>query len=131
MTRMTAQMRARAHKRMIQRDFPHQVALPFYMCCEENYTQLAEFCSREGLDHQTTSVIAKWPNCKELEYRLYCFRTRQAAETFAIHFEGIHFDPVKDRDGGRINGAWVRRDKWKPIERCGPLSVPRFFRENP
>jgi hypothetical protein len=74
-------------------------------------------------------VIAKWPNHKVLEFRLHCFRSRQEAETFAAHFEGMHFDPVKDREGGKINGAWIRTDEWRPIERCGPLKVPRFFQE--
>jgi hypothetical protein len=127
MTRMTAQMRLRDHKRLIQSEYPHQVALPAFMCCEENYKQIAEFCSQNALDFMTMPIIAKWPNHKVLEFRLHCFRTRQAAETFASHFEGVHFDPAKDREGGRINGAWIRTDEWKPIERCGPLEVPRFF----
>jgi hypothetical protein len=131
MTRVTAQMRLRTHKRLIEREFPHQVALPAHMCCRENYTQIATFCAQNKLEFTTAPVIAKWPNRQELEFRLHCFRTRAAAETFAIHFEGVHFDPVKDREGGKPAGAWIRTDEWKPIDRCGPLRVPRFFRDNP
>lgn len=131
MTTTTAQMRLRAHKRGNARDYPHQVALPDFMCCMENYKTIANFCSAHDLEFKTTPVIAKWPNRKELEFRLHCFRTREAAETFAAHFEGVHFDPVKDRAGGKLAGAWVRTHEWRPIERCGPLEVPRFLRENP
>ena len=131
MTRITAQMRLRGHKRLIQPEYPHQVALPAFMCCRENYTQIAAFCAQHRLEFMTAPVIAKWPNRKALEFRLHCFRTREAAETFAGHFEGLHFDPVKDREGGNLTGAWIRMDEWKPIERCGPLEVPRFFREDP
>ena len=131
MTRVTAQMRLRNHKRLIQREYRYQVALPAFMCCKENYTQIATFCAQHGLEFMTTAVIAKWPNRKELEFRLHCFRTRKAAETFAAYFDGVLFDPVKDREGGKLTGAWVRTDEWKEIERCGPLEVPRFLRENP
>lgn len=51
------------------------------------------------------------------------------AEVFATHFEGAHFDPIKDREKGKVCGAWLRTDEWKPTERCGPLELPRFFRE--
>jgi hypothetical protein len=36
MTRINAQMRLRAYKRLIQCEYPHQVALPAFMCCKEN-----------------------------------------------------------------------------------------------
>ena len=54
MTRMTAQMRLRDRKPLIQRDYPHQVALPAFMCCEENYKQIAEFCSLNALNFMTS-----------------------------------------------------------------------------
>ncbi|WP_378948105.1 hypothetical protein [Mesorhizobium sp. ANAO-SY3R2] len=65
----------------------------------------------------------------EEDFRLYCFATRADAETFAAYFEGLHFDPDKDRERGLVNRAWLRTDEWKPIERSGPLELPRFFRE--
>jgi hypothetical protein len=131
MTVTTAQMRLSAHKREIERDYPHQVALPNFMCCEENYGKIARFCSDNGLVFKTRPILTKWAKHKQVEYRLHCFRTRADAETFANHFEGEHFNPKTDQEGGRIDGAWLRLAEWKPVERCGPLEVPQFLRENP
>jgi hypothetical protein len=131
MTRTTAQMRLNAHKREIAPDYPYQVALPDFMCCEENYKTIVNFCSVNNLQFKTMPVWTKWAKHKTVEYRLHCFRSRKDAETFANHFDGEHFNSKTDREGGKVDGAWIRLAEWKPIERCGPLEVPKFLRENP
>lgn len=100
MTRVTAKSRLNSHLREIRQDFGHQVALPDDLCCMENYTTIARFCTQYALDHRTMSVTAKWPNGKEDKYRLHCFRTPEAAKLFADHFSGTPFDPVRAGDAG-------------------------------
>lgn len=87
------------------------------------------YCRRFSPQPEKLPLKAKWPNGKQEAFRLYCFASREDAEVFAAHFEGVHFDPIKDREKGRVNGAWLRTDEWKPIDRSGPLELPRFFRE--
>lgn len=125
----SAKKRENSRRNMIRQTLPHQVALPNDLCCMENYTLIEEYCRRFDPQPMTQQVVAKWPNGKHEDYRLFCFATRADAEVFATEFEGIHFDPAKDRENGRINGTWLRSDEWKPVERSGPLRLPRFFRE--
>jgi hypothetical protein len=62
---------------------------------------------------------------------VHCFDNREDAEEFAIHFEGEHFNPKKDRGRGAERGMWRRTGTWVHKERTGPLCMPRFFVENP
>lgn len=96
----SAKTRENAGRSDIRRNKPHQVALPNDLCCMENYDLLARYCQRFEPRPSTQHVMAKWPNGKQEEYRLYCFASRADADVFAAEFEGIHFDPSKDREGG-------------------------------
>ncbi|WAX96650.1 hypothetical protein N7E70_007255 [Aminobacter sp. NyZ550] len=125
----SAKTRENTKRWHIRQNQPYQVALPNDFCCMENYDLLARYCQRFEPRPSTQQVTAKWPNGKQEDYRLYCFASRADADVFAAEFECLHFDPAKDRECGRVNGAWLRTDEWKPIERCGPLQLPRFFRE--
>lgn len=125
----SAKKRENSRRWHIREKLPHQVALPNDLCCMENYDFLERYCSRFDPRPKTQQVKAKWANGKEEDFRLFCFATRADADTFAAEFEGIHFDPAKDRERGLVNGAWIRIDEWKQIERCGPLRLPRWFRE--
>lgn len=112
---MTAsKKRESSNRARIRRTLPHQVALPEDLCCMENYDLIAKFCQRFDPPPETLHVIAVWPNRKQAGFRLYCFATREDAEVFATHFEGTHFEPSRDREGGRVNGVWRRTDEWKP-----------------
>jgi hypothetical protein len=129
---MTASHKRAVSKRArIDRDFPHQVALPDIMCCMENNETLMAFCDELGVDYGTRTVTAVWSPMVQRRYRLYCFPTREAAETFARHFDGIYFNPKRDRKNGSSAGAWHRSDDPTMPERCGQLCVPMFFRERP
>ncbi|GAA2857927.1 hypothetical protein GGQ99_002341 [Aminobacter niigataensis] len=98
---MTAAKKRENSKRWhIRKNLPHQVALPNDLCCMENYDLLARYCERFEPHPKTLQVTAKWPNGKSEDFRLYCFASRSDAEVFAAEFQGIHFDPAKDRSVG-------------------------------
>jgi hypothetical protein len=113
----------------IDRDFPHQVALPNDICVEHNYKLIRTFCSEHGLHHYTRRVQAIWPDRKYQEYRLHCFADRASAELFQAHFGGEFFDPKRDRENGRAQGAWRRSNVWTRLLESGPLKVPPLFRD--
>jgi len=123
--------RATSSRAAIDRDLPHQVALPNDMCTQENYWPLHNFCDSLGVRWSTRHVIAQWADGVEREYRLYCFATPEAAGRFAKRFEGTPFDPKRDREKGGTKGAWHRTDASAMPERCGPLKMPKFFIEHP
>ena len=123
--------RSNAKSRLIDKEFPYQVALPDDLCCMENLTIIMEFCRRFPYRVPTKCVTAAWPNGTWLRMRLHCFANRADAEEFAAHFEGEHFDPKKDRGKGHHRGIWRRQGNWEHSERSGPLKVPKFFREHP
>ena len=124
--------RANAKSARIDKELPHQVALPDDICCMENFTIIAEFCRRYSYRVETKKVTAIWPNGTSVALRLHCFADRADAEAFAAHFEGEHFNPAVDYGGKRRHrGAWRRTGSWEFKEQWGPLRMPKFFRENP
>ncbi|MDX8527957.1 hypothetical protein RFM68_26065 [Mesorhizobium sp. MSK_1335] len=125
---MVRRSRGRPAPTVIDREWPHQVALPDDLCTARNYTLIREFCDKHGLDHWTRKVQAIWPDGRYEEWRLHCFRDPATADAFRNHFVGIVFDPVKDRQGGRTLGAWHRKDEYRRIVDQGPLTVPKALR---
>ena len=75
--------RSTAKSARIDKEFPHQVALPDDPCCMENLTVITEFCRRFPYRVPTKSVRAAWPNGTWLIMRLHCFAGRVDAEAFA------------------------------------------------
>jgi hypothetical protein len=116
--------RANAARAVIERDFPHQVALQNDLCCDRNYSIIADFCRQHGLDHRTRGVTAIFPCGREIAYRVHCFATPAAAEAFRLHFGGEPFDPARDRGKGDARNAWRRTDTWRRILESGPLKLP-------
>ena len=112
----------------IDREWPHQIALPDDLCVENNYTLIRDFCERHGLQHLTRHVQAIWPNGKFQTYRLHCFADRAPAELFQAEFGGEFFDPRRDRDHGRSRGPWRREGEYRRVLTSGPLSVPAVLR---
>ena len=125
---MVKRSRASPTPSVIDRDWPHQVALPDDLCTARNFTIIAKFCQERGLKHQTRLVQAIWPNGKYEPYRLYCFSDTASAEAFRDHFEGLMFDPRRDRENGKVRGAWRRTGEYTPVLDLGPLSVPETLR---
>ncbi|MET3578199.1 hypothetical protein ABID19_001216 [Mesorhizobium robiniae] len=77
----------------------------------------------------TRHATAIWSNGKEELYRLHCFADPASAEAFRDHFNGIMFDPRKDRADGKARGAWHRSEPWQKVSDVGPLSIPVSLRD--
>ena len=112
----------------INRAYPYQVALPNDICCMRNHTLIVEFCQAHGLDYRTRHVTAIWSPTKQEHFRLHCFADLASAEVFRDHFGGVMFNPKRDRENGRAQGAWHRKDGYKRTLESGPLSVPELLR---
>lgn len=113
---------------VIDRDWPHQVALPDDLCTDRNFTLITKFCQDRGITHQPRQVQAIWANGKYENYRLYCFADEASARTFRDHFDGLIFVPKRDRENGKTGGVWRRKDEYKRTFDLGPLSVPEILR---
>ncbi|RVA12734.1 hypothetical protein EN932_11220 [Mesorhizobium sp. M7A.F.Ca.US.002.01.1.1] len=88
---------------------------------------IAKFCQERGLKHQTRQVQAIWPNGKYETYRLHCF-SRRNCTGFLDHFEGLRFDPRRDRENGNVQGVWRRAGEYRRVLDLGPPSVPEIVR---
>ena len=113
---------------IIDREMPHQVALPDDICTDRNYTLITRFLQERDLVCRARTVIAIWEDGKQEQWRLHCFANCAAAATFLDHFGGIMFDPKRDREDGRARGVWRRQGAYKQILEMGPLSVPEALR---
>lgn len=112
----------------IDREWPHQVALPDDLCAGHSHQIIREFCAAHGLAPVTRSVQAIWADRKEEQWRLHCFSDPDHAALFRNHFRGIEFIPARDREDGRARGAWRREGEYRRILDLGPLSVPEILR---
>jgi hypothetical protein len=112
----------------IDRDMPHQVALPDDICTGHNFTLVDRFLREHAMVCRTRAVIAAWDDGKQEQWRLHCFVDREAATAFLDHFGGIMFDPKHDREDGRTRGVWRRQGVYERVLEMGPLSVPEALR---
>ncbi|MCA0046298.1 hypothetical protein LB577_04930 [Mesorhizobium sp. B283B1A] len=62
------------------------------------------------------------------DYRLHCFSDAESAQAFLDHFEGLRFDPKRDRENGKVRGVWRRAGEYRRVLDLGPLSVPEILR---
>lgn len=122
---MPKRSRATPALSVIDRDWPHQVALPDDLCVDRNLTRITEFCKAQGIRYLTRKVQATWPDGKYEEWRLHCFADLAAASTFLDQFGGIMFDPKRDREKGRARGVWRRTGQYERILHLGPPACPR------
>lgn len=97
----------------------------------ENYDALARFCRRFAYTVEHKHVTSIWPDDTRVKMRLHCFASAADAEEFAAHFEGEHFDPVRDRGKGKDRNAWRRTGPPEAKEQYGPLRMPKFFQDHP
>ncbi|MDW6020219.1 hypothetical protein SAZ10_00420 [Mesorhizobium sp. BAC0120] len=112
----------------IDRAYPYQVALPEDICCMHNHTLIMEFCRAHALDYRTRRVTAIWSPIRQEKFRLHCFADPASARGFKDHFGGVMFDPKRDRENARAQGAWHRKDEYERVLESGPLSVPDLLR---
>ncbi|MDX8532792.1 hypothetical protein RFM41_13205 [Mesorhizobium sp. VK25A] len=113
---------------IIDREMPHQVALPDDLCTGRNYTLIRRFLDERGMSCRTRAAIAIWEDGKQEQWRLHCFADREAAAAFLDHFGGVVFAPKRDRENGRARGVWHRQGAYERILEMGPLSVPEALR---
>lgn len=83
-------------KATIDREWPHQVALPEHRCTGHNYKTLRYFCNGEGL-----SLCGRGHSFKRDRewFQVFCFADRSHAEKFQTRFGGEFIDP-KNRPPG-------------------------------
>jgi len=79
------------NKSTIDRDWPHQVALPEYRCSGRNYVTIHLFC--EGL---SLCPRGHFFYRDGIGMNVFCFAERSHAEQFQNRFGGEFIDP-KDR----------------------------------
>jgi hypothetical protein len=75
-------------KGTIDRDWPHQVALPAYRCTGHNYVTIRLFC--EGLSLCTRGHSFRRD---DIDMTVFCFAERAHAEQFKERFGGEFIDP--------------------------------------
>jgi hypothetical protein len=80
-------------KGMIDRQWPHRVALPAYRYLGHNYLTIHFFCDAEGLSLCTRRHSYRH---NDIDMTVFCFAKRDDAEKFRDRFGGDMLDP-KDR----------------------------------
>jgi hypothetical protein len=87
---------------MIDRDWPHQVALPASQSAGGRYKTIHAFCEDLSLCPRGHSVVheGEW-------FNVYCFADRGDAEKFMQRFGGEKFNP-KQRGRGYNWARWKK-----------------------
>jgi hypothetical protein len=82
--------RGELSKHTVDRDWPHQVALPAYRCTGGNYVTIHLFCDGEGL-----SLCPRGHSYYRdgTDMNVFCFAEREHAERFRERFGGDLIDP--------------------------------------
>lgn len=100
---------------LLDRLWPHQVALHADVCIEDQFAEKFNYARELGQAPRCRTVTKREPTGFGQKYVLFCFATREAAEAFAIRFDGYHFDPAKDRVSRKVNlwkwEGWGERTK--------------------
>jgi hypothetical protein len=86
--------------RMVDRDWPHQVALPAERMMGDGHKVIREFCRELSLCQRGHTVQRD-----DRTYRVFCFADPSHADLFRQRFGGEPFDP-KDRGRGREWHLW-------------------------
>ena len=75
---------------MMDRDWPHQVAVPAYRCLGHNHLTIHFFCQGEGL-----SLCRRRHSYRhnDVDITVFCFANREHAEKFRNRFGGDFLDP--------------------------------------
>lgn len=100
---------------LIDRSHPHQVALQDYKVMGANYDTVHGFCKGLSLHLRTQSVFAGWAGPRGCYFIIFCFSEQADAELFAAEFEGIPFDPKRDRGKGKRKRFWDRANPTSSI----------------
>jgi hypothetical protein len=76
-------------KAMMDREWPHQVALRAYRCHGHNYVTIRLFCEPLSLCPRTHSFRRD-----DADMIVFCFAERDHTEKFREHFGGELIDPI-------------------------------------
>jgi len=87
----------------IDREWPHQVALPADQVAGKNYAVTHGFCHGLSLCPRGHSVQRNG-----IEYHVFCFAEAADADLFRERFNGERFDP-KDRGRGASWHLWQKK----------------------
>ncbi len=90
----------------IDRTHPHQVGIPDHKVMGANYEVVHGFCKGLSLHNRTQTVFAGWAGPRGCYFIIFCFAEKEDAELFAAEFEGIPFDPKRDRGKGKRKRFW-------------------------
>lgn len=133
MTAITSQMRLRARRKMLAEQYPYRVGLPDTFCTYENFTAINDFCrQRFGKYPETEGIYGVWEGFRDgQQMRLYCFPTPEQAAEFCFCFDGIPFDEKACQKRGKERKIWIMPGAPSHRIQHGPLSVPRWLKENP
>jgi hypothetical protein len=87
----------------IDREWPHQIALPASASQGGGYMTIHEFCADLSLCPRGHSVVhdGRW-------FNVYCFAKPEDAEKFLQRFGGEKFDPAQ-RGKGRDWARWYKQ----------------------
>jgi len=96
-------------KAMMDRDWPHQVALPAMRCHGHNYITICLFCEPLSLCPRTHSFRRD-----DHDLMVFCFATRDHGEKFRDRFGGEFLDPATRP---RWPGPSTRRNDVSAVER--------------
>lgn len=91
----------------IDRDWPHQVALPQDFV-GDHHRAILEFIRPLSAAPRTRWVTAVGPGHRTVTMHLYCFKDPADAIQFADQFGGVPFDPKRDRGRGAARDRWDR-----------------------
>ena len=98
---MTAMRKGEMTKSWLDRNFPHQVAIPAMRCTgTADGPHIQIFCNQVNVAPRHHSVRRD-----DKSYVVYCFADPQTAESFAAIFGGEPFDP-SERGRGRSWWQW-------------------------
>lgn len=90
----------------IDREFPYQVALSESQTMGSNYETVHGFCRGLSAAPRTQHVIRVGPGRPVEHWNVFCFAVKAEADAFAVVFDGVPFDPKRDRGKGNRKRFW-------------------------
>jgi hypothetical protein len=87
-------------RNVIDRDWPHQIAIEARLCTGDQYMTKHFFCAELSLCSHGHSFYRDGK-----DYNVYCFTVRDHAEAFRQRFGGDFIDPTRRARWVRKNGS--------------------------
>jgi hypothetical protein len=97
-----ARRRCEMTSAQLDRQWPHQIAVPAARTLLGEYHAALAFCAGMSLAPRGHSVVHN-----DIHYNVWCFAEAEHAARFKSRYDGIDFNP-KDRGRGRNWHIWKR-----------------------